>query len=30
MANERLNGLAKMHINKDIEINIDNVVDSFA
>ena len=30
MTNERLNGLAQMHINDDIEVNVDEVIDTFA
>ena len=30
MFNERLNGLAMMHINNDITVDIDQVVDIFA
>ena len=30
MANERLNGLAMMHINNDITLDIDEVINSFA
>ena len=30
MTNERLNGLAQMHINDDVEVNVDEVIDTFA
>ena len=30
MANERLNGLAMMHINNDITLDVDEVINSFA
>lgn len=30
ITNERLNGLAQMHINDDMEVNIDEVIDTFA
>ena len=30
MTNERLNGLAQMHINDDIELSVDEVIDTFA
>jgi hypothetical protein len=30
MANERLNGLAQMHINDDIQVNVDKVINTFA
>ena len=30
MTNERLNGQAQMHINDDVEVNVDEVIDTFA
>jgi hypothetical protein len=30
MVNERLNGLAQMHINDDITINVEEVINTFA
>ena len=30
MENERLNGLAQMHINADIDVDVDEVINTFA
>lgn len=30
MTNERLKGLAQMHINDDTEVSVDEVIDTFA
>ena len=30
MVNERLNGLAQMHINDDITVNVEEVINTFA
>ena len=30
MENKRLNGLAQMHINADIDVDIDEVINTFA
>jgi hypothetical protein len=30
MVNERLNGLAQMHINEDITVDVEEIIDTFA